>query len=191
MVGKHIPVQHRAHGYSRHRGTKARGSWAVAAGLWAAGCCGQNSYPKGVQEHYSCIWGDSVHCSWKTELQHAIMHRHEAILIQQLQHSMQRGDGRSCASQRSFKRHLRRNARETHQVGDTARQASLYLRWAVTKRGIFHCTNHHRLAIRQQTSVHGGASTSRTHHSTLFSPVWRVCADPAHAEQHAESAAEQ
>ena len=127
----------------RHAGTQAR--------RLAGSGSRQNSHPKGVHEHNSGIRRDSVDRGWKTELQHPIVHRHEAILIQKLRHHSvsNAATGRSCASQQTGKS-TGRNARATHQIRDTSRQTGLYLRRAVPERGVFHCADHRRLAIRQQ-----------------------------------------
>ena len=81
----------------RHAGTQAR--------RLAGSGSRQNSHPKGVHEHNSGIRRDSVDRGWKTELQHPIVHRHEAILIQKLRHHSvsNAATGRSCASQQTGK----------------------------------------------------------------------------------------
>lgn len=123
----------------RHKGTRLAGSGS-----------GQKSHPEGVHEHNSRIRRDSVDRGWKTELQHPIVHRHETILIQKLRHHSVSNAATSEVVLVSRQESLRCNARATHQISDTSRQTGLYLRRAVPKRGVFHCAEHHRLAIRNK-----------------------------------------
>jgi hypothetical protein len=64
-----------------------------------------STHPKGVHKHDGSVRCDSVNRSWKTELQHSIVHRHEAILVQKLQRSAAPNDGiksqqRQCGHKR-------------------------------------------------------------------------------------------